>query len=82
MPSVKVDEATSTDSFIRFAGFKNNSSVGAALRPFLKGNNAILEKRGSRVRYRERTRRNNYREFAFNANLNMRTPPALVKLRP
>ena len=54
MPSVKVDEATSTDSFIRFAGFKNNSSVGAALRPFLKGNNAILEKRGSRVRYRER----------------------------
>jgi hypothetical protein len=28
--------------------------VAAALRPFLKGNNAILEKRGSRVRYRER----------------------------
>ena len=28
--------------------------MGAALRPFLKGNNAILEKRGSRVRYRER----------------------------
>jgi hypothetical protein len=28
--------------------------VSAALRPFLKGNNAILEKRGSRVRYRER----------------------------
>jgi hypothetical protein len=24
------------------------------LRPFLKGNNAILEKRGSRARYRER----------------------------
>ena len=38
------DEETSTDSFIRFAGFKNNSSVGAAPRPFLKGNNAILEK--------------------------------------
>ena len=36
------------------ARFKNNSSAGAALRPFLKGNNAILEKRGSRVRYRER----------------------------
>jgi hypothetical protein len=33
---------------------KNNSSMGAALRPFLKGNNAILEKRGSRVRHRER----------------------------
>ena len=28
--------------------------MGAALRPFLKGNNAILEKRGSGVRYRER----------------------------
>lgn len=52
--AVREDEETSTDSFIRFAGFKNNSSVGAALRPFLKGNNAILEKRGSRIRYRER----------------------------
>lgn len=52
--AIREDEETSTDSFIRFAGFKNNSSVGAALRPFLKGNNAILEKRGSRVRYRER----------------------------
>jgi AAA+ ATPase superfamily predicted ATPase len=52
--AIREDEETSTDSFIRFAGFNNNSSVGAALRPFLKGNNAILEKRGSRVRYRER----------------------------
>lgn len=52
--AIREDQETSTDSFIRFAGFKNNSSVGAALRPFLKGNNAILEKRGSRVRYRER----------------------------
>ncbi len=52
--AIREDEETSTDSFIRFAGFKNNSSVAAALRPFLKGNNAILDKRGSRVRYRER----------------------------
>jgi AAA+ ATPase superfamily predicted ATPase len=52
--AIREDEETSTDSFIRFAGFKNNSSVSAALRPFLKGNNAMLEKRGSRVRYRER----------------------------
>jgi hypothetical protein len=52
--ALRENEETSTDSFIRFAGFKNNSSVGAAMRPFLKGNNAILEKRGSRVRYRER----------------------------
>lgn len=52
--AIREDEETSTDSFIRFTGFKNNSSVGAALRPFLKGNNAILEKRGSKVRYRER----------------------------
>jgi hypothetical protein len=52
--TIREDEETSTDSFIRFAGFKNNSSVSAALRPFLKGNNAILEKHGSKVRYRER----------------------------
>jgi uncharacterized protein len=52
--AIREDEETSTDSFIRFAGFKNNSAVAAAMRPFLKGNNAILEKRGSRVRYRER----------------------------
>jgi hypothetical protein len=52
--AIREDEETSSDSFIRFAGFKNNSSVGAALLPFLKGNNAIFEKRGSRVRYRER----------------------------
>jgi len=52
--AIREDEETSTDSFIRFAGFRNNSSVAAAMRPFLKGTNAILEKRGSRVRYRER----------------------------
>ena len=52
--AMREDDETSTDSFIRFAGFNNNSSVSAALRPFLKGSNAILEKRGSRVRYRER----------------------------
>jgi len=52
--AIREDDETSTDSFIRFAGFNNNSSVSAALRPFLKGSNAILEKRGSRVRYRER----------------------------
>jgi hypothetical protein len=52
--AIRENEETSTDSFIRFAGFKSNSSVGAAVRPFLKGNNAILEKRGSRVRFRER----------------------------
>jgi hypothetical protein len=52
--AIREDEETSTDAFIRFAGFNNNSSVAAALRPFLKGNNAIMEKRGSRVRYRER----------------------------
>ena len=43
--AIREDEETSTDSFIRFTGFKNNSSVAAALRPFLKGNNAILERR-------------------------------------
>jgi hypothetical protein len=52
--AIREDAETSTDSFIRFSGFKNNSSVAAALRPFLKGRSAILEKRGSRVRYRER----------------------------
>jgi len=52
--AIREDEETSTDAFIRFAGFNNNSSVAAALRPFLKGNNAIMVKRGSRVRYRER----------------------------
>jgi len=40
--AIREDEETSTDSFIRFAGFRNNSSVGAAMRPFLKGNNAIF----------------------------------------
>ncbi|GAC1309648.1 MAG: ATP-binding protein [Steroidobacteraceae bacterium] len=52
--ALREDEETSTDSFIRFAGFQSNSSVASALRPFLKGSNAVLEKRGSKVHYRER----------------------------
>jgi hypothetical protein len=52
--AIKEDEEVFTDSFMRFAGFKTSSAVGAAIRPFLKGDNAILEKRGSRARYRER----------------------------
>jgi uncharacterized protein len=52
--AIREDDETSTDSFIRFAGFKGNGPLRAALRPFLNGNNAILEKRGSRIRYRER----------------------------
>ena len=52
--AIREDEPVSTDSFIRFAGFKTNSAVAAAMRPFFKGNNAILEKHGSRVKYRER----------------------------
>jgi hypothetical protein len=36
------------------SGFNTNSSVVSAMRPFLKGNNALLEKRCSRGRYRER----------------------------
>jgi hypothetical protein len=39
---------------LQFAGFRQHSSLAAAMRPFLKGKNAILEKRGSKVRYRER----------------------------
>ena len=52
--ALREDEESSTDSFIRFAGFKTNSSVNSAMRPFLKGTNALLEKHGSRIRYRER----------------------------
>jgi hypothetical protein len=52
--AVRENEAVSTDSFMRFAGFKHNSGVNAALRTYLQGNHAILEKLGSRVRYRER----------------------------
>jgi AAA+ ATPase superfamily predicted ATPase len=52
--ALRENEETATDSFIRFSGFNTNSSVVSAMRPFLKGNNALLEKRGSRVRYRER----------------------------
>jgi AAA+ ATPase superfamily predicted ATPase len=52
--AVREDEEFARDSFVRFAGFTRHSSMDSAMRPFLKGNNAILEKRGSKVRYRER----------------------------
>jgi hypothetical protein len=52
--AVREDEEFARDSFLRFAGFSRHSSLTAAMRAFLKGNNAILEKRGSKVRYRER----------------------------
>jgi hypothetical protein len=52
--AVREDEEFARDSFLRFAGFRQHSSLSSAMRAFLKGNNAILEKRGSKVRYRER----------------------------
>jgi uncharacterized protein len=51
--AVRGNQETGTDEFRRFAGFSASSSVTAAMRPFLSGTHAILEKRGSRVRYRE-----------------------------
>jgi hypothetical protein len=52
--ALREGDEVATDSFIRFSGFKANSSVNAAMRPFLKGTNALLEKTGSRVRFRDR----------------------------
>ena len=52
--AVRENEEFARDGFLRFAGFGQHSSLASAIRPFLKGNNAILEKRGSKVRYRER----------------------------
>ena len=52
--AVREDEQFARDAYLRFAGFRQHSSLTSALRPFLKGNSAILEKRGSKVRYRER----------------------------
>jgi AAA+ ATPase superfamily predicted ATPase len=52
--AVREDEEFARDSFLRFAGFRQHSSLTSAMRTFLRGNNAILEKRGSKVRYRER----------------------------
>jgi len=52
--ALREGDEVATDSFIRFAGFNANSSVNAAMRPFLKGANALLEKTGSRVRFRDR----------------------------
>jgi hypothetical protein len=52
--AVRENEEFAREAFLRFAGFSQHSSLTSALRPFLKGNSAILEKRGSKVRYRER----------------------------
>lgn len=52
--ALRENEEFARDAFLRFAGFKGHSSLAAAMRPFLRGKNAVLEKRGSRVRYRER----------------------------
>jgi hypothetical protein len=52
--ALREDEEFARDAFLRFAGFRGHSSLASALRPFLKGSSALLEKRGSRIRYRER----------------------------
>ena len=52
--ALREGDEVATDSFIRFSGFKANGSVNAAMRPFLKGTSALLEKTGSRVRFRDR----------------------------
>jgi hypothetical protein len=52
--AVREDEEFARDSFLRFAGFRQHSSLTSALRAFQKGNSAILEKRGTKMRYRER----------------------------
>lgn len=40
--------------FLELAGFKTHQSSDQAIKPFLKGTLAVLEKQGSRVRFRER----------------------------
>ena len=40
--ALREDEESSTDSFIRFAGFKTNSSVNSAMRPFLRVSQAVV----------------------------------------
>lgn len=52
--ALRENEEFARDAFLRFAEFKGHSSLAAAVRPFLRGKNAVLEKRGSRIRYRER----------------------------
>jgi hypothetical protein len=52
--AVREDKEFASDSFLRFAGFRQHSSLTSAMRAFLSGKNAILEKHGSKVRYRER----------------------------
>lgn len=52
--AVRENEEIARDEFFRFAGFTRHTSLTAAIKPFLQGSNAVLEKRGSRVRYHER----------------------------
>ena len=40
--------------FLELAGFKTHQSADQAIKPFLKGATAVLEKQGSKVRFRER----------------------------
>ncbi|HEY4301359.1 MAG TPA: hypothetical protein VGM73_10820 [Candidatus Didemnitutus sp.] len=40
--------------FLGLAGFKTHQSADQAIKPFLKGPTAVLEKQGSKVRFRER----------------------------
>jgi hypothetical protein len=51
--AVRGNKETATDEFRRFAGISSSSSVAAAMKPFLSGAHAILDKSSSRVRYRE-----------------------------
>jgi hypothetical protein len=52
--ALRENEEFARDAFLRFAGFRGHSSLAAAIKPYLKGGCALLEKRGSKVRYRER----------------------------
>jgi uncharacterized protein len=40
--------------FLELAGFKTHQAANQAIKPFLKGATAVLEKQGSKVRFRER----------------------------
>lgn len=40
--------------FLELAGFKTHQAADQAIKPFLKGPTAVLEKHGSKVRFRER----------------------------
>jgi hypothetical protein len=52
--ALREGDGVAIDSLIRFSGFKAGGSVTAAIRPFLKGRCALLEKTGRRVRFRDR----------------------------